>query len=135
MSFKNIPESHSDLLHDETPTYAYLATTMQDGTPQVTPVWFNTDGEFILINSAQGRVKDINMHNRPHVSLVIHDQTKPYRYLQVRGKIVEISGEGARQHINDLSLKYTGEPVFTIKDPNQVRIIYKLLPQKVHVMG
>jgi PPOX class probable F420-dependent enzyme len=135
MSFKNIPESHSDLLRDETPTYAYLATTMQDGTPQVTPVWFNTDGEYILINSAQGRVKDINMQNRPHVALVIHDQAIPYRYLQVRGKIVEISGEGARQHINDLSLKYTGEDVFTIKDPNQVRLIYKLLPQKIQVMG
>jgi PPOX class probable F420-dependent enzyme len=135
MDFKNFPESHSDLLRDETPTYAYLATTMQDGTPQVTPVWFNTDGEFILINSAKGRVKDVNMSNRPQVALVIHDQKKPYRYLQVRGKVVEISGEGARQHINDLSLKYTGEAVFTINDPNEVRLIYKLLPEKIQVMG
>jgi PPOX class probable F420-dependent enzyme len=135
MGFKNIPESHSDLLSDETPTYAYLATTMQDGTPQVTPVWFNTDKEFILINSAKGRVKDINMRDRPQVALVIHDQKKPFRYLQVRGKIVEISGEGARQHINDLSLKYTGEPVFTINDPNEVRLIYKLYPDRVQFMG
>ena len=135
MDFKNFPETHSDLLRDETPTYAYLATTMQNGSPQVTPIWFNIDGEYILINSAQGRVKDINMRERPNVALVIHDQTNPYRYLQVRGKIVEISAEGARQHINDLSLKYTGEPVFNIKNPNEVRIIYKLHPEKIQVMG
>lgn len=131
----SFPESHRDLLKDETKAFAYLATIMDDGTPQLTPVWFNIDGEYILINSAKGRVKDLNMHKRPQIALLIHDQKIPLRYAQVRGKIVEISGEGARQHINDLSLKYTGKSVFTIKDPNQVRLIYKLLPEKVQVSG
>ena len=135
MSLKKIPESHSDLIGDESPAYAYLATIMQDGTPQLTPVWFNTDGEYILINSAKGRVKDKNMRSRPQVALVIHDPKDPYRYIQVRGKIAEIGGEGARQHINDLALKYTGKAGFTLKDPNEVRMIYKLLPEKVQVSG
>lgn len=129
----NIPESHLDLIQDDTPAYAYLATIMEDGTPQVTPVWFNTDGEFILINSAKGRVKDKNMRSRPWVALVIHDPRDPYRYIQLRGRITEISEEGARQHIDDLALKYTGKSGFTIKDPHQVRLIYKLLPEKVQV--
>jgi PPOX class probable F420-dependent enzyme len=135
MSLKKIPESHSDLIGDESPAYAYLATTMQDGTPQVTPVWFNTDDEYILINSAQGRVKDKNMRSRPQVALAIHNPKNPYRYIQVRGGIAEISGEGARQHIDDLALKYTGKAGFTIKDPDEVRLIYKLLPENVHVSG
>lgn len=129
----NIPESHLDLIQDEPPAYAYLATIMQDGTPQVTPVWFNTDGEYILINSVRGRVKDKNMHSRPHVALVIQDPRDPYRYIQLRGKIVEISNKGARQHINDLALKYTGKAGFAPKELDEVRVIYKLLPKKVQV--
>jgi hypothetical protein len=92
-------------------------------------------GEYILINSAQGRVKDINMRERPQVALVIHDPKDPYRYIQVRGKVTEISAEGARQHINDLSQKYTGKAVFTLKNPSEIRLIYKLLPEKVYVSG
>ena len=135
MSLLNIPESHADLISDEVRAYVYLATTMQDGTPQVTPVWFNTDEQHILINSVQGRVKDKNMRERPQVALVIHDQEKPYRYIQIRGKIVEITEQGARQHINDLSLKYTGNPEYTLNDPNEIRLVYKLLPEHFQVMG
>ena len=131
----NIPESHLDLIQDEPPAYAYLATIMQDGTPQVTPIWFNTDGEHILINSAKGRVKDKNMRSRPMIAMVIHDPEEPNRYLQLRGRIVEISEEGARQHIDDLALKYTGKAGFTLEDPNQVRLIYRFLPEKVQVTG
>ena len=131
----NFPESHQDLLADETKAFGYLATILSDGTPQLTPVWFNVDGDFIQLNSAKGRVKDVNMRERPQVALVIHDQKIPLRYAQVRGRIVEISGEGARQHINDLSKKYTGNKEFKLKDPNEVRLIYKLLPEKIQVAG
>lgn len=130
-----IPQSHQDLLADETKAFGYLATIMADGTPQLTPVWFNVDEEYILLNSAEGRVKDQNMQARPQVALVIHDQKNPLRYAQVRGRIVEVIREGARQHINDLSLKYTGNPIFTLSDPDQVRLMYKLKPEKVQVSG
>ena len=135
MSIKLIPESHSDLLRNEVRAYAYRATIMGDGTPQVTPVWFNTNEDFILINSAKGRVKDRNMRQRSFIAVVIQDPNNPFRYLQVRGRIVEITEQGARQHINILAGKYTGKAEYKLNDPNEVRVIYMLRPEKAQVMG
>jgi PPOX class probable F420-dependent enzyme len=135
MSLKNVPESHRDLIEDEVRAFAYLATSLPDGTPQVTPVWFNTDGEHVLLNSVKGRIKDRNMRARPHIAVAVHLQDKPYHYMQVRGRIVEITEEGARQHINDLSYKYTGNPVWKLNNPDEIRVTYKLLPEKIQVMG
>jgi PPOX class probable F420-dependent enzyme len=120
------PEKFLDLLKDETKAYLFLATTMPDGSPQVTPIWFNTDGEYILINSNEGRVKDRNMKARPKVAMVIQDPSTPYRYLQIRGEVVEYIREGADEHINQLSLKYDNEP-WTYRE-GQKRIIYKIKP-------
>ena len=120
------PEKYLDLLKDETRAYLFLATTMPDGSPQVTPIWFNTDGEYILINSNEGRVKDRNMKARPKVAMVIQDPATPYRYLQIRGEVVEYIREGADEHINQLSLKYDNEP-WTYRE-GQKRIIYKIKP-------
>ena len=103
---KNIPKNFQDLFADETRAFLFLATTMDDGSPQVTPVWFNTDGQYLLINSAKGRIKDRNMRNRPRIAVAIMDPKDPYRYIQLRGKVVEITEEGARQHINTLAKKY-----------------------------
>jgi hypothetical protein len=72
-----IPENYKDLLTDEKKAYLYLATVMKDGAPQVTPVWFNTDGEYILINSAAGRIKDKNMRARPNIAICITDPANP----------------------------------------------------------
>jgi len=135
MSKSEIPETHADLISDEVRAYAYLATSMPDGSHQVTPVWFNTDGKHILINSAKGRVKDRNMRARPSVAIVLHNHDKPYHYVQIRGEIVEITEDGARQHINDLSLKYRGEPEYKLNDPNEIRVIYKVIPESIQVMG
>ena len=82
MTLIMIPSSHEDLLADDTRAIGYLATIMSDRSAQVTPVWFNTDGEYILINSAKGRVKDRNMRARPKVAIAITDPNNPYRYLQ-----------------------------------------------------
>ncbi|PWH11718.1 MAG: PPOX class F420-dependent oxidoreductase [Anaerolineae bacterium] len=126
---KNIPEKYHDLLKDETRAFLFLATIMPDGSPQVTPIWFNHDGEHILINSAKGRVKDRNMRARPQVAMVIQDPNNPYRYLQIRGRVLEISEEGGLQHINTLALKYTGRPWQT--NPGEIRVIYKIRPEKI----
>jgi len=120
------PEKYLDLLKDETKAFLFLATTMPDGSPQVTPVWFNTDGEFILINSNEGRVKDRNMKAHPKVAMVIQDPSTPYRYLQIRGEVVEYIREGADEHINQLSLIYDNKPWTYQK--GQKRIIYKIKP-------
>jgi PPOX class probable F420-dependent enzyme len=117
-----------DLLADETKSFAFLGTIMPDGSPQVTPVWFNTDGEHILINSAKGRVKDRNMRARPAVAMTIMDMDNPYRYLQIRGQVVEITEKGAVEHINSLSAKYFGRP-FSLT-AGEIRVIYKIKPEE-----
>lgn len=131
---KNIPANFQDLFADETKAFLFLATTMDDGSPQVTPVWFNTDGEHILINSAKGRTKDRNMRARPRVAVAIMAPENPYRYIQLRGEIIEITEEGAREHINALSLKYRGEPVYS-GPPDQQRVIYKIQITSTNTMG
>jgi len=126
-----IPKEFHDLLRDETRAFAYLATLMQDGSPQLTPVWFNVDEKHVLINTAKGRVKERNMRARPRVALLIQDPRRPLRYIQVRGRVVEIIEEGAFEHINYLSHKYDGKDF--PKRPGQVRVIYKILPEHVQV--
>lgn len=129
---EQIPASHTDLLNDETKALAFIATTMADGSPQVTPVWFNHDGEHILINSAEGRVKDENMRERPRVAVTIMDLNKPYHYVQLRGEVVQVTAEGGAEHIHELSRKYRGEE-YTIP-AGQVRTTYKIRVDHVSAM-
>ena len=128
-----IPESHLDLIKDETKAFCSLATLMKDGSPQVTPIWFNTDGTHILINSATGRVKDRNMRKNPQIALVIIDPNDPYRYIQIRGKVVEITIQGAREHIDTLSKKYTGRDKYTGGPIEEIRVTYKILPENISI--
>lgn len=121
---KNLPAEYLDLFKDETKSFLYLATTMPDGSPQVTPIWFNTDGEHILINTNEGRVKDKNMQARSKVALVVQDPANPYRYVQIRGEIAARILQGADEHINALSLKYKGAAWQA--QPEQKRVIYKI---------
>jgi PPOX class probable F420-dependent enzyme len=126
-----IPEKLQDLLTNEKKAFVYLATTMPDGSPQVTPVWFNTDNEYILINSAAGRIKDKNMRARPKVALCIADPTDPYHYLQIQGKIVEVTTDGADAHIDALAFKYLGKEKYPSRKPGEQRVTYKILPLKI----
>ena len=121
-----VPESYLDLIADETKAMAFLATLMADGSPQVTPVWFNTDGETLWVNSAKGRVKDRNMRQRPQVAVTLMAMDNPYRYLQIRGEVVEITEEGGEEHIHALSMKYQGRR-FDLP-AGEVRVIYKIKP-------
>jgi PPOX class probable F420-dependent enzyme len=120
------PTNFLDLLNGEKKALLYLATTMADGSPQVTPVWFSTDGDAILINTNEGRTKDKNMKARPKVAMTIQDPNDPYRYLGVRGEVVGYTREGADEHINQLSLKYYNRP-WNYK-AGQRRIIYRIKP-------
>jgi len=122
----NFPEEFLDLLNKESKALLYLATLMPDGSPQVTPVWFDSDGEHILINTNEGRVKDRNMKARPNVAMTIQDPNDNYRYLGVRDEVVGYTREGADEHINKLSLKYDNKS--WIRKENQRRIIFKIKP-------
>lgn len=126
-----IPDRYQDLLQDSKRAFLYLATTMRDGTPQVTPVWFNVEGDLLVINSAKGRVKDRNMRRQPVVALCIQDPGDPYRYIQIRGRVVEITEDGAEEHINQLALKYTGQARFRKNDPAEIRVKYKIAPDSI----
>jgi PPOX class probable F420-dependent enzyme len=123
-----IPEKYLDLF--KKPAFANLATIMPDGRPQVTPVWVDYDGKYVRVNSALGRVKDRNMRRDPRVSLSIQDPDNPYRYLEIRGKVEEITQNGADDHINKLSQKYLGKPEYPYRRPGEVRVVYKIAPQK-----
>jgi PPOX class probable F420-dependent enzyme len=124
-----IPGNFSDLF--EKKTFAQLATIMQDGSPQVTPVWWEFDGKHLVINSAKGRTKDLNMRRNPNVALSIQDPENPYRHLSVKGKVVEITENGADAHIDKLSKKYIGKEVYPNRRPGEVRVIYRILPEKI----
>jgi PPOX class probable F420-dependent enzyme len=128
-----VPDKYADLFQKK--AFANLGTLMRDGSPQVTPVWVDYDGKHLRINSALGRVKDKNIRRDPRVSLSIQDPDNPYRYLEVRGKVVEITQKGADEHINSLSQKYLGKPEYPYRQPGEVRVLYKIEPEKVSTMG
>lgn len=114
---------------------ASLATLMPDGRPQVTPVWCDFDGQNVLFNTAVGRVKDRNLQRDGRVSLAIIDPENPYRYLEVRGKVVERTLDGADAHIDKLAKKYLGVDKYPGRRPGEVRVIYKIQPEHVSSMG
>ncbi len=120
------PADFLDLFTDETKALLYLATVMPDGSPQVSPVWFSIDGDYVLINTNEGRTKDKNMKARPRVAMVIQDPNNQDRYLGMRGEVVGFTQEGADEHINRLSLKYYNKP-WTYREGQQ-RIIYRIKP-------
>ncbi|MDP1548163.1 MAG: pyridoxamine 5'-phosphate oxidase family protein [Anaerolineales bacterium] len=122
------PEKFLDLFKPETKAFLYLATVSSKGNPQVTPVWFDHDDEYILINTSEGRLKDRNMKKRPNIAMVVQDPNDPYRYLGIRGKVVSYTTEGADEHMNTLSLRYYGEP--WVFKAGQQRIIFKIQPTR-----
>lgn len=128
-----IPEAFRDLL--TTPSFAALATLNADGSPQVSPVWFDTEGEHIVVNSARGRVKDKNLRRDPRVALSIQDPANPYRYLGLQGRVVEITEQGAEEHIDRMARKYLGKDKYPFRQPGEVRVLYKIEIQRVHTMG
>jgi PPOX class probable F420-dependent enzyme len=128
-----IPEKYLDLLQQ--PAFANLATLMPDGSPQVTPVWFDYDGKNIVINSAKGRVKDRNMRRNPKVSLSIMDPKNPYRYLEIRGTVTEITEKGADAHIDKQAKRYLNKDKYPFRAPDEVRVLYKITPEKTSSMG
>ena len=124
-----IPEAFYDLL--DGPVVVMLATLMPDGQPQVTPVWCDRHGDMVWVNSAVGRQKDINMKERPQVTIGVLDPQNAYRYLEIRGRVVEtVEGAVAHEHIEALSQVYFGR-AYKYGSPNEQRCIYKIEPTRV----
>ncbi len=128
-----IPERFLDLFQKK--AFAQLATLMPGGSPHVSPVWVDYDGRYIVINSAEGRVKDRNMRRDSRVGIDILDPDNPYRHLSIRGRVTEITENGADEHIDKLAKKYIGQDRYPYRGPGEVRVIYKIEPQSVHTVG
>ena len=124
-----IPAKYLDLLRDKK-SFAHLATVMSDGTPQVTPVWFDYTNGKIRVNSAKGRVKTRNMSEGAPVALSIIDPENAYRYIQIRGRVGHVTEKGADAHIDSLAKKYLGKDKYPYASPDQVRVIFEIEPEQ-----
>jgi PPOX class probable F420-dependent enzyme len=126
-------EKYGDLLAKK--ALGVIATTMPDGSPQATPVWFDYSDGFFRVNSAKGRQKDLNMRARPKISLTVVDPENPYRYMEVRGKVVEVIEKGGAEHIDELSKKYLGLDKYPYSQEGEVRVIYRIKPERIVPWG
>jgi len=129
-----IPDPFLDLMQQKK-AFAHLATVMPDGSPQVTPVWFDYQGGAIRVNTAKGRVKARNMAEGARVALSIMDPDNPYRHIQVRGRVRRATEQGADAHIDALAKKYMGKDTYPFRRPGEVRLLVEIEPTSVSVMG
>lgn len=117
------------------PSICYIATTMADGSPQLTQTWVDTDGEHVIINSVQGFVKLKNIERDPRVAVAISDPENPSRYFQIRGRVINTTTDGAVDHIEKLSQKYLGTPYPWFGGRDQVRVIIVIEAEKISGTG
>ncbi len=129
----SIPPQFRDLFDKK--AFAHVATIGAGGRPQSTPVWVDYDGSHIRFNTARGRMKDKNLQRNPAVALSVLDPDNPYRYIQVRGRVVEMTEQGADAHIDALARKYLGQDRYPFRQPGEVRVIVKIAPEHVQTMG
>ena len=130
---QTIPENFQDLFRKR--AFGGLATLMPDGQPQVTPMWCDYDGKHLLLNTAKGRQKEKNMRRDPRITLCIQDPDNPYRYLEVRGRVIEITEKGADEHINKLAKKYLDKDVYPFRQPGEVRLFLRVELNRVRTYG
>jgi PPOX class probable F420-dependent enzyme len=128
-----IPQSYRDLFDKK--AFAHIATVGSDGAPQVTPVWIDYDGTHIRFNTARGRVKTRNLERNPSIALSVQDPDNPYRYVQVKGRVTEMTEQGADAHIDALAKKYLGQDRYPHRRPGEVRVTVKVAPEKIQSMG
>ena len=117
------------------PSTCYVATTMPDGSPQLTQTWVDTDGRHVLINTVQGFQKARNVERDPRVALTVSDPANPSRYWSVRGQVVAATNEGAAEHIEELAQRYLGGPYPWFGGREQVRLLLTVRADRVHAMG
>ncbi len=129
-----IPDNYLDLLQQKK-AFAELATIMPDGTPQVTPVWFDYAGGKVRVNTAKGRVKARTLKLGAPVALAILDPDNPYRYVQIRGRVASATEDGANAHIDALAKKYLGQDKYPWSQPGDVRVMYEIEPSSVSGMA
>ncbi|HET7147531.1 MAG TPA: PPOX class F420-dependent oxidoreductase [Candidatus Nitrosopolaris sp.] len=111
---------------------AFVATLMKDGWPQITPTWVDIEDGKILVNTAEGRLKQKNVSRDDRIAISVADQNNPYHMVTIRGRVVEQTNEGADEHIDKLAKKYLGVEKYPLRSPNEKRIIIKITPERIH---
>ena len=117
------------------PAHCQIATLMPDGSPQVTQTWVDTDGHYILINTADSRQKVRNVQRDPRVAVNVIDPGNAYRVASVRGRVVEVTTEGADEQIDRLAQKYLEQETYPFRNPSEQRVILKIEPAKINASG
>jgi PPOX class probable F420-dependent enzyme len=129
-----IPQAFRDLL-DGKKAFANVATVMSDGSPQVTPVWFDTAGGKLRINTAKGRVKSRTMKEGAKVAMASMDPDNPYRCIQIRGTVTRATEEDADAHTDKLAKKYLGQDKYPYRQPGEQRIMFEITPEAVQTQA
>jgi PPOX class probable F420-dependent enzyme len=119
----------------ENKNFAFVATSMKDGSPQITPTWVDIEGNLILINTALGRLKQKNLKRDPRIAVAVADKNNPYEMVTVRGEVVEhVTGETAETHIDKLAKKYIDKDKYPGRAPGEKRVLLKIKPIKIFHM-
>jgi PPOX class probable F420-dependent enzyme len=129
-----VPDKYLDLLQQKK-AFANIATVNPDGTPQVTPVWFDYTDGLVRVNTARGRVKARNLKKGAAVALAIVDPDNPYRYVQIRGRVRRVTEDGAVPHIDSLAKKYLGQDKYPYAQPGEVRLLCEIEPTSASGMS
>lgn len=116
-------------------TFAHVATLMADGSPQVSPVWIDEEDGMVVFNTAEGRLKPENLRRDPRVAISVTAEENPYESMLIRGKVVEMTQEGADDHIDELAGRYMGVDSYPLREPGEERLIVKIAPEKVQHMN
>jgi PPOX class probable F420-dependent enzyme len=124
-----LPDELTTLLRE--PSICHLTTLMADGSPQITQVWVDTDGDHVLINSVRTHVKTRNIARDPRVALAVSPQDRPSRYYQVRGRVLDVITEGAADHIETLAQKYLGGPYPWFGGRDQERVLFVIAAEGI----
>lgn len=128
-----LPDKVKTLL--QKPVFVHFATVMSSGGPQVSPVWVDVEGDTILINSAEGRLKDKNVRKDGRVALSVIDPANPYHAIMIRGHVKEITNDGADAHIDKMAKKYLDKDTYPNRTASEKRVIYKIEADKIATMG
>ena len=128
-----IPDSHQRLLSE--PVIAYLSTIMPDGRPQVNPVWCDYDGTYVRVNAADDRQKTRNMQRRKFATVLLMDQAGPYFWMEIRGRVINMTTAGAMDHMHVMAKKYTGRDQYTPIREEEVRVMFIIEPERVVTFG
>jgi PPOX class probable F420-dependent enzyme len=129
----SLPDKVKKLLGKK--AFVHLATVMPDGSPHVAPVWIDYDGNTLLVNSAEGRLKDRNLRKDRRVALSVTDPDNPYASVSIRGRVDDITHEGADAHIDQMAKKYLGKDKYPFRQPGEKRVLYKITAERVSTMG